>query len=242
MNPVRRLSKGPPATKAHEEDSVALVLSEIGDKVAIRIGGETSMPAFRLTREAESFSMRLTDGRNLEVQIRQGRGWLDAAVEFWVDGVRSNSTMWEERFRVKAWYYFLLILSLFFLGIGLIPIGLDVATSWFGLDTNLHEGLGQSSAFSVAGALLGWICLRFRANPMEALRIQHLAFVLLLCTTPLAATGISLSSLPGILLLACAVVPLWISVRIAVNSLANTGHPDAPLKGPWISWSDVSPP
>ncbi len=238
-NFITKLLEGP-ARRDQGEDSVALVLNDAGDLVSIKVDEQTPSPLFRLTRTAKAFDSRLPDGRVVEVRIQQGRRWLDSAVELSVNGVRSNSTMWEERFWVKSWFRLLWFFSVTLLGVGLIPIGADVAIGWAGTDIEFHEEWELSVAATTAGALLGWVALRFRLNPLTALRIYHPVLILLACALPAVGIEITFSSLSTVFLLTWSLVPFWMTVRTAVNSLAGSGHPDASMKGPWISWSDVS--
>ena len=216
------------------------VLDVENQKICLRDGEGDDIPLTALTPDFSEATFDLKDGRKLRLFSGAGRYWFDTPVEISIDGTLIDGNYGRDRFWARAWCYSLglqIFVTLLTTYLGFSTLISDPINGFRKLSTAGKIDLAGSLMFLVALCFVRYLYLNFK--PQISIYCSNLVMFAQLFWESRHQLDEGFfqwwSANGGIILLI-----LWICLRstVAVNYLADNGHPEAPAKGPWISWDD----
>ena len=216
------------------------VLDVENQKISLRDGEGDDFPLTALTPDFSEATFDLKDGRKLRLFSGAGRYWFDTPVEIAIDGQLIDGNYGRDRFWARAWCYFLglrAFVTLLTTYMGFSSLIFDPINGFFRLSAAEKNDLVGSLIFLVA---LGFTRhLYLTSKPRFSFYCSSLVVIAQVFWDSRHQFDEGFFrwwiSNGGLFILI-----LWICIRsgIAVNQLAKNGHPEAPARGPWISWDE----
>ena len=216
----------------------------------LRFGNRLNSPVTlpRLTADVPRTEIELDEGRRLEIWPGAGRRWFDSPAEMSIDGNWLSGNYGRERFWVRAWYYSLGLPIFLLTTMSAAALAAVVLKRRYGDNGGLFAQLGSPlttlMAILIPLALFLLVQRFFLSRPIPAFYLSGLLTITFWLGGPFVTSEVTSEgtwdgfSLPG-LWIVCGFLLLFRQCRLSLNRLTATGHPQAPLKGPWISWHDV---
>ena len=216
------------------------VLDAESQEISLRDEEGDLVPLTPITSDFSEATFYLKDRRKLRLFSGAGRYWFDTPVEITIDGKLIDGNYGRDRFWARAWCYFLglrafVTLVTTFMGFSFLI--LDPIDGFHRLSAAEEMDLFGSLIFLVALGLVRHLYLNFKP------RISFYCSSLVIIAQVFWDSRHQFDegyfqwwiSNSGLLILI-----LWICLRssAAVSHLAKNGHPEAPAKGPWISWDE----